>query len=95
MAIDISKLNLPEEISVNDAARILTVSRRTVVRYIEDGLLIARNVAPLRSKQMSYRLPLKAVLEMRTSYELHQTSNAERKERRQVKRYEPQTMKRK
>lgn len=66
--IDLDKLQLPEEITVAEAAKILDVSARTVKRYIEDGLLVARNVAPLRSKQATYRIPLTAVVELRTQY---------------------------
>jgi hypothetical protein len=91
----LSKLDLPEEIGVNEAAMILNVSRRTVIRYIEDGVLIARDAAPLRSKHKSYRLPLKAVIEMRTDYTIQQRPKPAATQQTLTGRYEPTTMKRK
>lgn len=94
--IDFDKLQLPEEITVAEAAEILDVSARTVKRYIEDGLLVARNIAPLRSKQATFRIPLTAVIELRTQYVPQAVPKPSRAPARPRSRsYQPQTLSRK
>lgn len=95
MSVNGCNLNLPQEVNTAEAAKILGVSRRTVIRYIEDGLLLARDVAPMRSKQKNYRMPLEAVVEMRTGYVVQHRHKSEPKQQRRTRQYEPQTMKRK
>ena len=90
-----SKLELPEEVTLREAADILGISVRTVGRHIDDGLLIARNIAPLRSVKARYRLLLSAVLELRTHGVQEKPRRAKPERRRQVKRYEPQALRRK
>ena len=69
MPLDLSKLDLPDEVSVADATRILGVNKKTVIAYIRGGVLPARNVASPTSSRPQWRIPLDAVVEMRTAYE--------------------------
>ncbi len=94
--IDLDKLQLPEEITVGEAAKILDVSPRTVKRYVEDGLLVARNIAPLRSKQATFRIPLAAVVELRTHYVAQLVPRPKQRPTQPRQRtYQPTTMSRK
>ena len=58
MGIDLGKLGLPKEISVKDAASILNVDRKTVLGYISEGVLPARNVALPSSQRPTWRVRL-------------------------------------
>lgn len=90
------KLELPKEVNLADAAEILGVSVKTAKRYIQDGLLIARNIAPLRSVNAVYRVPLSAVIELRTGYAVQDKPKQQLpSRRRKMKQYQPRTMKRK
>ena len=62
--------DLPEELTVTEAAAILGVSRKTVLQYINQRMLPVRDVAPWGSVNHSYRLPKNEVLAMRTGYDL-------------------------
>jgi|GEM_PF-4702141 len=90
-----SKLELPEEVTLQEAADVLAVSVRTVRRYIDDELLIARNIAPLRSVKARYRLLLSAVMELRNHGVQEKPQPTKPQRRRQIKRYKPQALRRK
>jgi len=91
----VDKLKLPEEVGLSDAADILGVSVRTVRRDIDDGILPFRNAAPSRSIQVVYRIPLTAIVELRTSYAVLEKIQPKQQQRRTAKKYKPKTMKRK
>jgi hypothetical protein len=79
--------NLPEEVSTAQAAKILGVSKDTVLAYREKGLLPFRNLAPPGSTKPVYMFPLEAVVKLRTTYETEQQTPAAQSEptRRSVK----------
>jgi hypothetical protein len=60
---------LPTEVSTAEAARILGVSKDTVLKLKAAGLLEYRNMAPPDSSRPVYAFALRSVLELRTSYE--------------------------
>jgi hypothetical protein len=64
------RLICPREVGTHEAAKILGVSKDTVLRYRESGLLPFRNVAPPGSSRSDFRYPLKSILAMRNRYEL-------------------------
>jgi hypothetical protein len=65
----IQKLNLPEEVSTQEAAGILNCCKHTVLQYLADDLLEWRNTAPPSSKRPVYRFTLRSVLELRLGYQ--------------------------
>jgi hypothetical protein len=65
---------LPEEVGTRVAAQILDVSKETVLKYRESGVLPARNAAPPGSSRPIYRFPLEAVVKLRTEYETEQAT---------------------
>jgi hypothetical protein len=63
--------NLPEcpkEVGTADAAKILGVSKDTVLKLRDAGLLPYRNAAPPGGARPMFRFPLDAVLELRNGY---------------------------
>ena len=65
----VSDYELPREVSTAEAARILSVSKDTVLRLKEAGLLEYRNLAPPTSIRAVFRFLLTSVLELRNSYQ--------------------------
>lgn len=61
---------LNEELSLREAAKELHCDPKTVIRYIEDGLLQWRNSAPPSSTRPRYRIKTDSVLQIRNSYRL-------------------------
>jgi hypothetical protein len=66
--VRVEDLELPEEVSADQASKILETSKHTVLRLLEEGLLEWRNAAPPSSSRPVYRITLRSVLELRTSY---------------------------
>lgn len=62
-------VTLPAEVSTAEAARILGVSKDTVLKLKEAGLLEYRNLAPPTSVRAVFRFLLASVLELRNSYQ--------------------------
>ena len=60
---------LPREVSTGQAAKILEVSKDTVLKYRDSGQLPSRNVSSPGSSRPVFRFPLDAVVALRTSYE--------------------------
>ena len=60
---------LPKEVSTAEAARILGVSKDTVLKLKEAGLLEYRNLAPPTSIRGVFRFLLASVLELRNNYQ--------------------------
>lgn len=99
MSINFAQLDLPEEVRVRDAAGILGVGVKTVLGYITEGVLPARNAALPSSTRPMWRLKLQDVVEMRTGYTRHEpvpstNGNGHAKRRRAVQKYEPKILKR-
>jgi hypothetical protein len=65
----LKRLDLPEEVSTQQAAAILGCCKHTVLQYLEDGLLEWRNAAPPSSNRPVFRLTLRSVLELRLTYQ--------------------------
>lgn len=65
----VRKYDLAEEVTIAQAAKVLEVSYHTVRRYVERGDLPARDAAVSGSSQKAWRIPLSAVVEMRTDYD--------------------------
>jgi hypothetical protein len=65
----IACLNLPEEVTTQQAATILGCSKHTVLRYLQEGLLEWRNAAPPSSNRPVFRFTLRSVLELRLDYQ--------------------------
>jgi hypothetical protein len=61
-------LALPPEVSLAEAARIANCDKKTVIRYLRDGVLQWRNIAPPSSSRPTYRIRLDTVLAIRTTY---------------------------
>lgn len=61
-------LDLPPEVSLAEAARIANCDKKTVIRYLQDGLLDWRDIAPPSSSRPTYRIKLASVLALRTGY---------------------------
>lgn len=61
-------VTLPAEVSTAEAARILGVSKDTVLKLKEAGLLEYRNLAPPTSIRAVFRFLLSSVLELRNDY---------------------------
>jgi hypothetical protein len=64
----IEGLDLPREVSLAEAATIANCDKKTIVRYMQDGLLEWRNIAPPSSSRPTYRLKLASVVALRTAY---------------------------
>jgi len=62
------KMELPKEVSTQEAAEILGVSKDTVLRLKKAGQLEYRNAAPPGSARPVYRFTLRSVVELRTTY---------------------------
>lgn len=60
---------LPKEVSTEEAATILGVSKDTVLKLRAAGLLEFRNAAPPGSSRPVYRFPLESVVRLRTDYD--------------------------
>jgi hypothetical protein len=65
----IRRLDLPEELTTQQAADILGCCKHTVLQYLEQGLLEWRNVAPPSSHRAVFRFTLRSVLELRLGYQ--------------------------
>jgi hypothetical protein len=78
---------LPREVSSAEAARILGVSKDTVLTYKDAGLLEYRDLAPSSSSRSVYAFSLPSVLKLRTTYEADEPLPFRRREptRRAVK----------
>lgn len=50
------KVTIPKEVSVDQAAKILGVARRTVTQYMEGGLLEWRDISTPKSSRPTFRL---------------------------------------
>jgi hypothetical protein len=64
--------DLPAEVGTAQAAKILGVSKDTVLAYRAKGILPFRNLAPPGSTKPAYMFPLAAVVKLRTTYEEEQ-----------------------
>ena len=64
----IDGLDLPQEVSLADAAMIANCDKKTIIRYMQDGVLEWRNIAPPSSSRPTYRLKLASVVALRTAY---------------------------
>ena len=62
------QLGLRPEVNTEEAAQILDCDRRTVVKYIKNGLLEWRDVSPPGNRRPTFRITLASVVEMRNSY---------------------------
>jgi predicted ArsR family transcriptional regulator len=98
----IERLNLPAEVSTQEAAAILGCCKHTVLQYLEEGLLEWRNIAPPSSNRPIYRFTLRSVTELRLAYQRGsarppQASKATEKKRRSKPAfdYKPQHLRRK
>ena len=60
--------SLPPEVSLAEAARIANCDKKTVLRYLNDGLLEWRNIAPPSSSRPTYRVRLSSIIALRTTY---------------------------
>jgi hypothetical protein len=65
----IARLNLPEEVTAQQAAAILGCCKHTVLQYLQEGLLEWRNIAPPSSNRPVFRLTVRSVLELRLGYQ--------------------------
>jgi hypothetical protein len=65
----IQQLDLPVEVRTREAAAILSCSKHTILRYLDDGLLEWRNLAPPSSARPEYRITLRSVLQLRLGYQ--------------------------
>jgi excisionase family DNA binding protein len=65
----IDENGLPKEISTAEAAKILGVSKDTVLKLKQAGLLEYRTAGPPGSSRVVYRFLLASVMEFRTSYQ--------------------------
>ncbi len=61
--------DLPKEVSTEEAATILGLSKDTVLKLRAAGLLEFRNAAPPGSSRPAYRFLLDSIVRLRTSYE--------------------------
>jgi hypothetical protein len=90
--IGLHQLTLPEEVGTAEAAKILGVSKDTVLAYREGGLLPSRNLAPGGARPI-YKFPLEAVIRLRTGYETEQPAAEAPRERPRRKRKGTRTYK--
>lgn len=73
--------DLPREVSTDEAAIILGVSKDTVLKLRSSGLLPFRNAAPPGSSRPAYRIPLESVIRLRTTYDTEEQTPDFPKER--------------
>jgi hypothetical protein len=64
----IHQLDLPPEVSLAEAASVANCDKKTIIRYMRDGLLEWRNIAPPSSSRPTYRIKLASVIALRTTY---------------------------
>jgi hypothetical protein len=64
----VKRLELPDEVSTQEAAEILGCCKHTVLQYLDEGLLEWGNAAPPSSERPVYRITLRSVLELRLGY---------------------------
>jgi hypothetical protein len=62
--------SLPQEVSTEQAARILGCSKDTVLKLKRAGLLEWRNAAPPGGARPTFRFTLTSVMKLRTTYEV-------------------------
>lgn len=67
-AMNVGDLELPPELSLAEAAEVLGVDKKTVIRYMHDGVLEWRNIAPPSSSRPTFRIKLESALKLRTHY---------------------------
>lgn len=65
----IQRLELPEEVTAQQAAAILGCCKHTVLQHLEQGVLEWRNLAPPSSQRPVFRITLRSVLELRLGYQ--------------------------
>jgi hypothetical protein len=68
-ALDLGHLNLPAELSTQEAAKVLGCCKHTVLQFQEEGLLEWRNAAPPSRQRPVFRFTLRSVLELRLAYQ--------------------------
>jgi len=78
--MDLQASVIPEW-TVQEAASVLGVSRRTVLRLLERGLLRFRSTASPFSKRPRYRIPKIDVLDLRNDYAVRATTPARQSSR--------------
>lgn len=64
----LTRPELPPEVSLIEAAHLLGVDKKTVIKYIRGGLLEWRNIAPPTSSRPTFRIKLDSVVNLRTHY---------------------------
>ncbi len=64
----LESLRLPAELSLAEAATVLGVDKKTVLRYMRDGVIEWRNIAPPSSSRPTFRVKLESALKLRTAY---------------------------
>jgi hypothetical protein len=64
----VESLRLPPELSLGEAAVVLGVDKKTVLRYMRDGVIEWRNIAPPSSSRPTFRIKLESALKFRTAY---------------------------
>lgn len=75
------KLNLPPEVTIEEAGEILGCDRKTVRKLIDGGLLKVRELMPISTRR-TYRILLESVLELRSTYRSHNSLSIDRPQRR-------------
>jgi hypothetical protein len=68
-AVAVDENGLPKEVSTAEAARILGVSKDTVLKLRGTGLLEYRNTGCPESSRPVFAFSLRSIIELRTSYE--------------------------
>ena len=61
--------DLPDEVSTEEAAKLLGVSKDTVLKFKQAGSLSYRNAAPPQSSRPVFRFSKDSVLSLRTDYQ--------------------------
>lgn len=74
---DLQPLPLKDELSLRETATVLGCDTKTVIHYIDDGVLEWRNAAPPSSTRKLYKLKTESVLNFRNSYRLSTTQAAD------------------
>jgi hypothetical protein len=72
--------DLPREVGTAETARILGVTKDTVLKYKDAGLLEYRNLAPPSSSRPLFAFSLVSVLKLRTTYETEEPPPFRRRE---------------
>lgn len=70
------RLELPAELTLTEAAEVLGVDKKTVIRYMHDGVLEWRNIAPPSSSRPTFRIKLESALKLRTGYQTETASES-------------------